>query len=88
MGFPIYYNLQMLLFLSPALILAFIAQMWVQSAYARGRQMAASVSGFMAARRLLDSAGLQQVEIETVPGQLSDHYDPRGKVLRLSEENY
>ena len=88
MGFPIYYNLEMLLFLSPALILAFIAQMWVQSAYARGRQMAASMSGFMAARRLLDSAGLQQVEIETVPGQLSDHYDPRGKVLRLSEENY
>ena len=88
MGFPIYYNLEMLLFLSPALILAFIAQLWVQSAYARGRQIAASVSGFMAARRLLDSAGLQQVEIETVPGQLSDHYDPRGKVLRLSEENY
>src|SRR5262245_52594911 len=88
MGFPIYYNVEMLLFLSPALILAFIAQMWVQSAYSRGRQHAASMSGFMAARRLLDSAGLQQVEIETVPGQLSDHYDPRGKVLRLSEDNY
>ena len=88
MGFPIYYNLEMLLFLSPALILAFIAQMWVQSAYARGRQLAASMSGFMAARRILDAAGLQNVEIESIPGSLSDHYDPSHKVLRLSEENY
>jgi Zn-dependent membrane protease YugP len=82
------YNLQMLLFLAPALLLAFIAQMWVQSAYARGRGLAASMSGFMAARHILDAAGLHNIEIESIPGSLSDHYDPRNKVLRLSEENY
>jgi Zn-dependent membrane protease YugP len=83
-----YYDFGALLFVAPALILAFIAQMWVSSAYARGKQQAAKLSGFLAARNILDSAGLQQVEIESIPGQLSDHYDPRAKVLRLSEEVY
>ena len=82
------YNLEMLLFLAPALILAFIAQMWIQSAYSRGQQMPASMSGFMAARRILDAAGLTGVQIESIPGSLSDHYDPREKVLRLSADNY
>jgi Zn-dependent membrane protease YugP len=82
------YDLNYLLFLAPAMLLAFIAQMWVQSAYARGRNLPASMSGFAAARRILDAAGLTGVAIETVPGQLSDHYDPRQKVLRLSEDNY
>ena len=77
-----------LIFVAPALILAFIAQMWVSSAYARGKQLAARMSGFMAARHILDSAGLHNVQIEAIPGSLSDHYDPREKVLRLSDENY
>lgn len=81
-------NFEMLLFLAPALILAFIAQMWVQSAYARGQSLPASVSGYAAARRILDSAGLHGVEIEAIPGSLSDHYDPRHKVLRLSQDVY
>jgi Zn-dependent membrane protease YugP len=46
------------------------------------------ISGANAARRLLDTAGLHQVGIEQVPGQLSDHYDPSDKVLRLSPEIY
>jgi Zn-dependent membrane protease YugP len=78
----------MLLFLSPALILAAIAQMWIHSAYSKGRGVAATMSGFMAARRILDSAGLHNVAIEAIPGQLSDHYDPSHKVLRLSADNY
>jgi len=41
-----------------------------------------------AARHILDSAGLQSVAIEQIPGHLSDHYDPRDKVLRLSPEVY
>ena len=65
-----------------------LAQFWVSSAYARGQQAPASMSGFMAARRILDAAGLQGVQIEDIPGQLSDHYDPREKVLRLSSDNY
>lgn len=83
-----YFNLELLLFTAPALILAFVAQMMVSSAYARGQQIAAKLSGFAAARHILDAAGLQNVGIEPVPGHLSDHYDPRDKVLRLSSDVY
>ena len=82
------YNLELLLFTAPALILAFIAQMMVSSAYSRGQQIAAKMSGFAAARHILDAAGLYNVGIEAVPGHLSDHYDPRDKVLRLSGDVY
>jgi uncharacterized protein len=88
MPMPIYFDFTYLLFIAPALILAMIAQAWVSSAYARGQQAPASLSGFMAARRILDAAGLHGVQIEDIPGQLSDHYDPRNKVLRLSSDNY
>jgi Zn-dependent membrane protease YugP len=89
MGMPfLYYDLRMLIFLAPALILAAIAQWWVSSAYARAQRIAASISGFMAARRILDAAGLHNVQIEPIPGHLSDHYDPREKVLRLSNDVY
>ena len=50
--------------------------------------MPAPLSGAAAARHILDSAGLQNVEIEEIPGQLTDHYDSRAKVLRLSSDVY
>src|SRR4029079_11919053 len=81
-------NLKYLVWVAPALILAAIAQIWVRSAVAKGQSIATNISGFMAARQILDAAGLTDVPIEEVPGQLSDHYDPRAKVLRLSSENY
>ncbi len=83
-----YFNVYYFLFLAPALLLALIAQMWVSSAYARASQIQASMSGYAAARRILDAAGLTNVQIEAIPGHLSDHYDPREKVLRLSADNY
>lgn len=46
------------------------------------------VTGAQVARRLLDSQGLQDVRIESTPGMLSDHYDPRTKTLRLSQDVY
>jgi Zn-dependent membrane protease YugP len=79
---------ELLLWISPALLLAFIAQMWVRSAYARAQRRPAPLSGAAAARHILDSAGLQDVSIEIVPGHLSDHYDPRHRVLRLSQPVY
>ena len=72
----------------PPLLLGIWAQFRVKSTYAAARRMAAPLSGAAAARHILDSAGLQQVGIEQVPGHLSDHYDPRHKVLRLSPEVY
>lgn len=77
-----------LLFLAPAMLLALWAQMRVRSTYAEAQQQPAQLSGAAAARHILDSAGLNSVSIEQIPGQLSDHYDPRDKVLRLSPEVY
>ncbi len=74
--------------IAPALLLGFVAQMMVKSAYSRTQQVAARMSGFAASRRILDSAGLSDVRIEQTPGYMSDHYDPRHKVLRLSGEVY
>lgn len=77
-----------LVFALPALILAFFAQYKVRSTYAkysRVRNMR-GLSGLDAARWLLGSSGLSHVSVEGAPGRLSDHYDPRKKVLRLSRE--
>src|SRR5690606_33222887 len=60
----------------------------VKSSFAAMSQIPARMPGAEAARRMLDSAGLRDVAIEQIPGQLSDHYDPRAKVLRLSPEVY
>lgn len=75
-------------FLAPAILLALWAQSRVQSAYQQGQQVPAGISGAMAAREVLDSAGLYSVGIEQVDGVLSDHYDPTHKVLRLSPGVY
>ena len=76
------------LFIAPALLLALWAQYRIRSAYAQAQQIGTRIRGATAARQILDSAGLQQVAIEQVPGHLSDHYDPRDKVLRLSPDVY
>src|SRR5271163_3054322 len=75
-------------FLAPAFLLMMIAQFWVKRAYAVGMQIPARLSGAAAARYILDQAGCQDVAIEEVPGTLSDHYDPRDRVLRLSGDVY
>jgi Zn-dependent membrane protease YugP len=77
-----------LLWVAPALVLGLWAQMRVRSTFAEAAQVRAPLSGAAAARAILDSAGLASVAIEPVPGQLSDHYDPREKVLRLSPDVY
>jgi len=77
-----------LLVIAPALLLGLWAQLRIKINYARAQQMPAPLSGAAAARHILDSAGLGNVGSEMVPGHLSDHYDPRDKVLRLSQEVY
>jgi Zn-dependent membrane protease YugP len=77
-----------LLFVIPPFLLGLYAQWKVKSSFAAMSQVPARMSGATAARRMLDAAGLQSVGIEQVPGQLSDHYDPRAKVLRLSPDVY
>jgi Zn-dependent membrane protease YugP len=80
--------MQYLLWMAPALLLAMWAQWKVRGTYAEAAQVPARLSGAAAARHILDSAGLQNVTIEPIAGQLTDHYDPGAKVLRLSEGVY
>jgi uncharacterized protein len=80
---PLYFMM-----IAPAMLLAVWAQFRIKSAYARAQQQPAPLSGAAAARHILDQAGLQNVSIEMVPGEMTDHYDPREKVLRLSSDVY
>ncbi len=82
------YDPMMIVFLAPAFLLAMWAQARVRWAYGQASRVAAHLSGAAAARYILDSAGLQDVRIEMIPGQMTDHYDPRQNVLRLSQDVY
>ena len=79
-----------LLFMLPAIILMLVVQFYVNSAYRKWSQVANrnGLSGADAAARLIRNAGLYDVNIEPVAGNLTDHYDPRSKVLRLSQGVY
>ncbi|HYO24282.1 MAG TPA: zinc metallopeptidase [Lacipirellulaceae bacterium] len=85
MFFP---SFQYLIWIAPAVLLALWAQMRVRSTYAQAQQVPARLSGAAAARHILDAAGLHHVGVEPVAGELTDHYDPRDKVLRLSQGVY
>lgn len=78
------------LFAAPGLLLGFYAQSRIKFNYMKYSQVttASRMTGAEVARHLLDAEGLRNVRIETTPGMMSDHYDPRGKVLRLSQEVY
>ncbi|HUT54202.1 MAG TPA: zinc metallopeptidase [bacterium] len=82
---PLYF-----LFIAPAFLLALYAQFRVKSAFSRYSRVGtmSGITGAAAARRILDSNGLHDVAIEAARGWLSDHYDPRSRVLRLSPEVY
>ena len=66
------------------------AQSRVKSTYKKYSKLATSsyMTGAQVARNILDNNGLFDVGIEEVQGTLSDHYDPRSKVVRLSSDNY
>lgn len=72
----------------PALLLTLWAQSKVKGTYKEYSTHPAGVTGAQAARRVLDAEGLQGVAIEAIPGELTDHYDPRSRVLRLSQGVY
>lgn len=78
------------LLLIPALILALYAQAKVQGTYAKFSRVPSTrgYSGAQLARYILDDYRLTDVDIEPISGNLSDHYDPRAKKLRLSKGVY
>lgn len=66
------------------------AQFRIRSAYSKNVQIPSRgrITGREAAQAVMDSAGIRDVEIVQVPGELSDHYDPIHKRLALSHDNY
>jgi Zn-dependent membrane protease YugP len=78
-----------LLFMIPAFILMIMAQTYVSGAYKKWSQVAtrSQFTGAKAAERLISAGGLN-VSVDAVRGKLTDNYDPRQKVLHLSEGVY
>lgn len=66
------------------------AQFRVKGTFSKWAEVEASsgLTGYQAARRMLDNNGLHDIPIEATPGSLTDHYDPIHKVVRLSEPVY
>ncbi len=79
-----------LLFALPGLLLAFWARSRTKGAFDKYSKVktARGITGAQVARQLLDGQGLHDVQIEESRGFLSDHYDPRTKILRLSPNVY
>ncbi len=85
----IFYDPLFLLFIIPTMVLGFIVQNAVKSKFNKYSRVptARGLTGAQAAREILDANGLYDVRIEEARGgQLSDHYDPRARVLRLSPD--
>src|SRR5262245_17983606 len=82
----LFFNINYLIFMLPAIALALFAQWKVSSTYRKFSQVrnAQGLTGADVARVLMRNEGLDYVGVETIPGDLTDHYDPRGKIMRLS----
>jgi len=79
-----------LCFMAPAFILMMLAQLYVTSSYNKWSRVAvrSRLTGAQAASRLISSGGLYNVSVQPIQGNLTDHYDPRSKVLSLSPGVY
>ena len=80
----LYYDM---LYILPALLLTMIASVAVRFTYARYSQVRAGsgITAATAARRILDANGLSHIRIEPIHGDLTDHFDPKDGVIRLSD---
>ncbi len=85
-----YFDWTYLIFVVPAMIFAMIASAGVDSTFKKySRQLSSrGITGAQAARFVLDKNGLQNIPIEMISGKLTDHYDPRANVIRLSPDVY
>jgi len=83
-------DLSYLIYVIPPLIFALWAQFRVKSAFAKYSKVPSErgMSGADAARMVLNANGLGTVHIERITGELTDHYDPKANVIRLSQSTY
>ena len=89
MYYPMYYDPTYILIII-GMLLSMIASSRVKTTYAKYNRVRnhAGVTGQMAAQQILRQAGIYDVQVQRVSGELTDHYDPRNKVLRLSDATY
>lgn len=85
-----YFDYYYLILVVPALLLAIWAQVQVKTTYRKYSRVSNSrgMTGAYAAQAVLNFYGITDVRIERVSGNLTDHYDPRSKVIRLSDGVY
>lgn len=84
------YDISYILLLIPVLIFSLWAQTSVTSTFNRYNKVTNKrrMTGYDAARLILDRNGLYHVQIEHISGNLTDHYDPKADVIRLSDSVY
>ncbi len=82
-----FYSGSYFIYMIPGMLLVMFASWYVKSAYRKWSKVPARsrISGHEAAQRLITRAGLYGVQIEGIRGEMTDHYDPRSKTLRLSQ---
>lgn len=85
-----FFDVNYWIYMIPAFLVMLAAQYFVSSTYKKWSQVPnrSRITGAEAAQRLIRSGGLYDVRVEGVSGRMSDHYDPRHKVLRLSSGVY
>ncbi len=83
-GFDYYYFVLVI----PAILISLFAQIKVNSAFSKYSKVNTRITGAEAAERLLKAEGITNVKIERVSGKLTDHFDPRKNVIRLSDNVY
>lgn len=90
MFYPGFYFDRTMILLLPAIIIAFWAQSKVSGTYRKYRTIRTmnGYTGENVARMMLDAAGLYDVPVVEIRGELTDHYDPRSRVVRLSSDIY
>ena len=83
----LFFNTHYLIFMLPALVLALFAQWKISATYRKYSEIrnAQGLTGADVARVLMRNEGLDYVGVEVIPGNLTDHYDPRTKTMRLSQ---
>lgn len=86
----LFLNPTYMLFMAPAILIMLLTQWYVNSAYSKWSKVPTRtrLSGAQAAQRLIQAGNLYGVQVNEVGGKLTDHYDPRTKVLSLSPGVY
>lgn len=82
-----FFDINYLIFMIPAFILMGLTSWYVRSSYEKWSRVAArsGMTGAQAAQRLISSGGLHGVQVQAIAGEMTDNYDPRHKVLNLSQ---